>query len=56
MIKKLVDAPHTHLEFFNANELITTMRPMLTDDLAEEANTAFDWAIKILSEYDGSLG
>jgi len=56
MIKKLVDAPHTHLEFFNANELITTMRPMLTDDLAEEANIAFDWAIKILSEYDGSLG
>jgi len=28
------------------------MRPMLTDDLADEANIAFDWAIKILQEYD----
>jgi heme oxygenase len=56
MIKKIILAPHSHLEFDNAKELITAMRPMLTDDLAEEANIAFDWAIKILSEYDGSLG
>jgi heme oxygenase len=56
MIKKIIDAPHTHLEFSNAHDLIAVMRPMLTDDLADEANIAFDWAIKILSEYDGSLG
>jgi heme oxygenase len=56
MIKKIINAPHSHLEFDNAKELIAAMRPMLTDDLANEANTAFDWAIKILSEYDGSLG
>jgi heme oxygenase len=56
MIKKIVVAPSSHLEFKNAKELIAVMRPMLTDDLAEEANTAFEWAIKILREYDGSLG
>jgi heme oxygenase len=55
MIKKIIDTPHTHLEFENTKELITVMRPMLTDDLAEEANVAFDWAIKILNEYDDSL-
>jgi heme oxygenase len=52
MIKKLIDAPHTHLEFANVMELVAVMRPMLTDDLADEANVAFDWAIKILNEYD----
>lgn len=56
MIKKIIDAPHTHLEFENARELMTNMRAMLTDDLADEANVAFDWAIRILREYDESLG
>ena len=55
MIKKIVDAPHTHLEFVNAKELMTTVRSMLTDDMADEANIAFDWAIRILGEYDSSL-
>jgi len=55
MIKKIIDAPHTHLEFSNTKELIAVMRPMLTDDLADEANVAFDWAIRILGEYDASL-
>jgi heme oxygenase len=52
MIKTMIPAPHTHLTFDNAKELMTTLRTMITDDLADEANTAFDWAIKILSEYD----
>ena len=56
MIKKIIDAPHRHLEFENARELMTTVRSMLTDDMAEEANTAFEWAIKILREYDIRLG
>jgi len=56
MIKQIIDAPHTHLEFENARELMTNMRAMLTDDLADEANVAFDWAIRILREYDESLG
>jgi heme oxygenase len=56
MIKKMIDAPHSHLEFENTKELIASMRPMLTDDLADEANIAFEWAIKILESYDSSLG
>jgi heme oxygenase len=56
MIKKIVEAPHRHLEFNNARELMTTVRSMLTDDMADEANVAFDWAIRILGEYDASLG
>ena len=55
MIKKIINAPHSHLEFENAMALISTMRPLLTDDLADEANVAFEWAIKILGEYDDSL-
>jgi len=56
MIKKIVDAPHTHLDFENARELMTSMRTMLSDDMGEEANVAFDWAIRIMESYDNSLG
>ena len=56
MIKKIIDAPHSHLEFENARELMTNMRSMLSDDMADEANVAFDWAIRILGEYDADLG
>jgi heme oxygenase len=55
MIKKIVNAPHRHLEFENARELMTTVRSMLTEDMADEANKAFEWAIKILREYDSQL-
>jgi heme oxygenase len=56
MIKKIVDAPHTHLDFENARELMTAMRSMLSDDMGDEANVAFSWAIKIMESYDSSLG
>lgn len=52
MIKKVIVAPHRHLDFDNATELKTTIRSMLTDEMADEANIAFEWAIKILNEYD----
>jgi heme oxygenase len=55
MILKIINAPHKHLEFENAMALVSVMRPMLTDDLADEANIAFDWAIKILQTYDRDL-
>lgn len=55
MIKKIVNAPHRHLDFDNARELMTNLRALLTDDLADEANVAFDWAIRILQEYDSTL-
>lgn len=56
MIKKMIDAPHTHLDFENPNELKTVIRGMLSDDMGDEANAAFDWAIKIMESYDSSLG
>jgi heme oxygenase len=52
MIKKIVDAPSSHLDFENADELKTIIRSKLTDDMADEANVAFDWAIKILNHYE----
>ncbi len=52
MIKKLVDGPHSSLDFLDPPVLIAAMRRKLSDDMAEEANIAFDWAIQILNEYD----
>jgi heme oxygenase len=56
MIKTIIDAPHTHLEFENAKDLMFVLRGMLDDSMADEANRAFDWAINILETYDSSLG
>ena len=56
MIKKIINAPHTHLEFENAKDLMFVLRGMLDDSMADEANRAFDWAINILKTYDSSLG
>jgi len=55
MIKNIVDAPHNGLEFEDRVGLISAMRAILTDDLADEANIAFEWAIKILESYDSRL-
>lgn len=52
MIAKLIEAPHTHLVFENRAALIAKLREKLHDGLAEEANAAFDWAIKLLKVYD----
>jgi heme oxygenase len=52
MIKRVVQAPHSSLDFNNAPELISTIRTKLSDDMAPEVRTAFDWAIKILESYE----
>lgn len=56
MIKKIVDAPHRNLDFKNVDELKTTIRTKLDDNMGEEANVAFEWAIKMMHDYDSSLG
>lgn len=56
MIKKIVDAPHRSLEFSNPKELMTAIRSKLDDSMGEEANVAFDWAIRMMRDYDSSLG
>ena len=56
MIRKVLPFPHRNLDFNDANGLKEKIRAKLDDSLGEEANIAFDWAIKIMKDYDGSLG
>jgi heme oxygenase len=56
MIKKIVDAPHRNLEFEDARTLMTNIRAKLDDSMGDEANVAFDWAIRMMRDYDSSLG
>lgn len=55
MIKKIVPGSHLALEFTNAPMLMQTLRSKLHDGLGLEANTAFEWAIKMMKDYDGDL-
>jgi heme oxygenase len=55
MIKKIVPGTHYSLEFENADILKSNLRSKLNDDLADEANTAFDFAIKMMEEYNYDL-
>lgn len=56
MIKKIVDAPHRNLEFSDLKTLMTNIRSKLDDSMGDEANTAFEWAIRMMRDYDSSLG
>jgi heme oxygenase len=56
MIKKIVPGSHRNLEFEDAAILKTNIRAKLDDSMADEANIAFDWAIRMMREYDSSLG
>ena len=52
MISKLIPAANRHLIFENRVDLINKMRELINDSMADEANLAFDWAIKLLDYYD----
>jgi len=52
MIKKIMPGSHKSLDFENAPELIKKVRILIDDDMADEANLAFNYAIKIMKEYD----
>ena len=56
MIKKIVPGAHRNLEFEDAKTLITNIRAKLDDSMGDEANIAFDWAIRMMRDYDNSLG
>jgi heme oxygenase len=56
MIKKIVPGPHRNLEFEDARTLMTNIRAKLDDSMGDEANVAFDWAIRMMRDYDSSLG
>lgn len=55
MIKKIVKGSHLNLEFKDKDLLIYNIRSKLNDSMAEEANIAFDWAIKMMEQYDQYL-
>jgi heme oxygenase len=56
MIKKMLDTvPHRNLEFKDVDALKTTLRAKLDDSLGDEANCAFDWAIRIMNSYNDQL-
>jgi heme oxygenase len=56
MIKKMLDTvPHRNLEFKDVDGLKTTLRAKLDDSLGNEANCAFDWAIRIMNSYNDQL-
>ena len=52
MIKKIVPGPHRNLEFADIKTLMTNIRAKLDDSIADEANVAFDWAIRMMESYD----
>ena len=56
MIKKIVPGAHRNLEFTDTRTLITNIRAKLDDSMGDEANVAFDWAIRMMRDYDSSLG
>ena len=55
MIKKMLPFPHRNLEFNDSDTLKRTIRGKLTDELGPEANIAFDWAIRLMNEYNDQL-
>lgn len=56
MIKKIVPGSHRNLEFADPKTLITNIRAKIDDSMAEESRTAFDWAVRMMREYDRNLG
>lgn len=56
MIKRIVPGSHLSLEFKDTQMLMTNIRTKLNDSMADEANTAFWWAIQMMRDYDSSLG
>lgn len=55
MIRRMIPGRHYALTFKDPEILIRNLRMMATDDKAEEAIVAFDWAIKMMRDYDTSL-
>lgn len=53
IIAKKIPGQGRFYQFKDAENLKTAIRAELTDDLGEEANVAFDWAIKIMEALNG---
>jgi heme oxygenase len=55
MIKKVVPGSGTMYDFENRSELIKKIRDKLCDDMAEEANVVFDFAIGLFEDLEYEL-
>lgn len=55
MIKKVLPPPHRNLEFSDVDGLKVAIRAKLNDSMADEANVAFGWAIKLMNTYTEEL-
>lgn len=55
MIRTIIPGSHKSLTFENPKILIDGIRSKLRESMISEVNVAFDWAIKMLKEYDGNL-
>lgn len=56
LMKKVVPGSGSMYNFENRSALIQELRSRLNDDLAEEANIALDWALKLFSELANEHG
>lgn len=52
VIKKIVPGNHRSLEFNDIEGLKAKIRTKLNDSMGDEANVAFDWAIRIMESYN----
>jgi heme oxygenase len=52
MIKKRNPGSGKMYDFNNVEELKTTVRAMLNDDMADEANTCFEFAMQLFEELE----
>jgi len=55
MIKKVLPPPHRNLDFADVDRLKANIRAKLDDSMADEANIAFNWAIKLMETYKNEL-
>ncbi|CAB4162816.1 COG5398 Heme oxygenase [uncultured Caudovirales phage] len=55
MIKQIIKASNSSLEFDNSEELKKNLLSKINNDHIDEVNVAFDWAIKIMKEYDEEI-
>jgi heme oxygenase len=55
MIKKVLPPPHRNLDFADVEGLKVAIRAKLNDSMADEANIAFEWAMKLMNTYDADF-
>ena len=55
IISKRVPGSGKFYQFKDVEQLKQAIRTELTDDLGDEARTAFEWAIRIMNELSGSI-